>query len=229
MTSASGNTRPPVVDDCYKQIGVYGDGSCPKLKDYVHCRNCPVFAASAHVLLNRELPEGYRADWTRHYSRERSERAAEHSSVVVFRIGQEWMALPTQVLEEVGCSRPIRPLPHRRQGVVLGVSNVRGELVTCISLAQVLGVQITSSLAVHSGKHGSGRMLVLNRAASRFITPVDEVEGVIRYSEADLMPLPATLSKAARTFTVGVLRTERHTLGCLDHELLFHFLERSLT
>ena len=35
------------IDDCWNRIGVRGDGSCPELKQYVHCRNCPVYSAGA--------------------------------------------------------------------------------------------------------------------------------------------------------------------------------------
>ena len=35
------------LNDCWNKIGVRGDGSCPELARHVHCRNCPVYSASA--------------------------------------------------------------------------------------------------------------------------------------------------------------------------------------
>lgn len=35
------------IDDCWNRIGVRGDGSCPRLAGYIHCRNCPVHDAAA--------------------------------------------------------------------------------------------------------------------------------------------------------------------------------------
>ena len=57
--------RPSVDDDCWNRIGVYGDRSCPELSTFVHCRNCPVFAAAARSLLRPPRPEGYLAEWVR--------------------------------------------------------------------------------------------------------------------------------------------------------------------
>ena len=37
-------------------------------------------------------------------------------------------------------NRLIHSLPHRRQGIVLGLVNVRGELLICVSLARLLGI-----------------------------------------------------------------------------------------
>src|SRR5207342_2805701 len=61
-------------------------------------------------------------------------------SAFVFRVGNEWLAITTSVVDEVADLRAIHSLPHRRSGVVLGLANVRGELLVCVSLAQLLGV-----------------------------------------------------------------------------------------
>src|SRR5437764_404262 len=57
--------RPAGVDDCWHRIGVSGDRSCPELNSFIHCRNCPVFAAAARTFFDRPAPEGYLAEWTR--------------------------------------------------------------------------------------------------------------------------------------------------------------------
>ena len=55
----------PTAGGCWHRIGVSGDRSCPELSTFVHCRNCPVFAAAARVFFDRPAPEGYLAEWTR--------------------------------------------------------------------------------------------------------------------------------------------------------------------
>ena len=59
-------------------------------------------------------------------------------AVLLFRLQAEWLALPAQVFQEVAERRPVHSLPHRRQGIVLGLVNVRGELLLCVSLARLL-------------------------------------------------------------------------------------------
>ena len=57
--------QPAVAEGCWHRIGVSGDRSCPELASFVHCRNCPVFAAAARGFFDRPAPEGYLAEWTR--------------------------------------------------------------------------------------------------------------------------------------------------------------------
>ena len=54
----------PGDGDCWNQIGVSGDRSCPELETFIHCRNCPVFAAAARTFFDRPAPEGYLAGWS---------------------------------------------------------------------------------------------------------------------------------------------------------------------
>jgi Magnesium chelatase, subunit ChlI len=42
---------PRERNDCWNQIGVFGDGTCPELAKVIHCRNCPVYAAGGRSLL----------------------------------------------------------------------------------------------------------------------------------------------------------------------------------
>ena len=120
------------VDDCWNRIGIRGDQSCPKLPEYVHCRNCPVYASAARRL-DRLPPqvelEG--ADAAGDAAATAGEPALRRASLLVFRLHREWLGLPTRALDEVAAARPVLPLPHRRDPAVLGVTNVRGTLTVC--------------------------------------------------------------------------------------------------
>ncbi len=135
------NTAVQTLDTCWNRIGVYGDGECAELKKFIHCRNCGVFSAAAHKLLDRPLPETYRQEWTRHFAQTEKALQPAKKSAVVFRLKAEWLALPTHTFQEVGERRPIHSLPHRRDGIVLGLVNVRGELLICVALDRFLGLE----------------------------------------------------------------------------------------
>jgi chemotaxis-related protein WspD len=212
--------------DCYKRIGVQGDRSCPELREHSHCRNCPVYAAIARGFFDRE-PPGDHGGSSAHRSSESAAGAAELESWLIFRAGVEWLALPTPMLDEVARVPLVRSLPHRRGGAVLGLVNVRGELVVCVSLLQVLGAEAARSDADRA--RSQQRLLVLRRGASRFAAPVDEVHGTRRIGESELMPPPATIGRSRRAFTRRVLPWADKTVGCLDHEALFSALEQSCT
>src|ERR1700674_3487561 len=118
-----------VVNDCWNRIGVGGDGSCVELEQHVHCRNCPIYSAAALSLLDRDLPDAYQSDWADHFAQAKPSREADTHSAIIFRIGPEWFAFPTLLFDEIAELRTIHSLPHQRSGAVLGLVNVRGELI----------------------------------------------------------------------------------------------------
>ena len=214
-----------MAGDCWNTIGVRGDRSCPELERHVHCHHCPTFGAAAQALLDRAPAAADVAEWTRHYRQPKETRDQETQSVVIFRVGAEWLALPTSAVSEVADIRPVHSLPHRRGGALLGVANVRGELLVCVALTQLLGV---SADAGGSGKPGTQRLLVMRRGAVRAIGVADEVHGISRIRSADLQALPTTVAKADNRHTRAVLRWEGRSVGLIDDAALFAALQRSL-
>lgn len=212
----------PASNRCWNEIGVHGDRSCRHLVQHVHCRNCPVYSAGGASLLDAPLPDGYRAHWAGHVARPVEREEAGLTSIVSFRLHSEWLALPTQVLNEVAGLRPIHSLPHRRGGVVLGLVNVRGELRTCVSLARLIGLDEAA------GDASRARLLVAQHTGAPVAFVVDEVRGTQRYASRDLKHAPATVALAAAAYTKAVLPWREGFLGLLDEQKLFHAIDRSL-
>jgi chemotaxis-related protein WspD len=195
---------------------------------YVHCRNCPVYSAAAADLLDAEPPADYIASWTAQIRQEKrlTERAA--TSVLIFRIGMEWLALPAITLTEIASVRAIHSIPHRRNGTVLGLANIRGELLVCFSLRDILSVEAAAEGQAGTQRAQAARLLVIQRDGSRAVCPVDEIHGIERFFARDLEPVPATVARAAATYTRAVLSWQGRTVGLLDEELLFHVMNRSV-
>lgn len=216
------------INDCWNRIGVRGDASCPELERHIHCRNCPVHSAAAATLLDRELPPAELEHRTRQFAQPSGGAQADTHSVMVFRIAAEWLALPTAVFKEIASPRVVHSLPHRRNGVVLGLANIRGELVVCVSLRELLGLQQAAAPRHDSQQRWHERLLVIESEGARVVCPADEVFGIQRFHPRDLMPVPASVAKATATYSRGVLSWRQKTLGLLDEQLLFHTLNRSL-
>ena len=221
-------TTTPSLDSCWSTIGVWGSRSCKELEVHVHCRNCPVYSDAAAALLDRPVPAEFAVDQARHFAAPRSVDERETQSVVIFRLGPEWFALPTSVIAEVAEHRVIHSVPHRRAGVVLGVVNVRGELLVCASLARLLGLQVPHKPAADAARTGDGRLLVLRHGGVRVVLPADEVSGVQRFHAQELKPVPTTVSKAATAHSRAVLSWADHVVGLLDEQVLFRTLQRSV-
>src|SRR5580692_7426061 len=91
----------PNVNQCWQQIGVWGDRSCPELQKVTHCHNCPVFAAAGRRFLDAPSPADYLVEWTARLGTSEDDELGEELSILVFRISDEWLALPVNVLVEV--------------------------------------------------------------------------------------------------------------------------------
>jgi chemotaxis-related protein WspD len=219
-----------VIDDCWNRIGVRGDSSCKRLDEYLHCRNCPVYANAAAALLDRPLlagASGTDIDYSSTVSRSARDERLTTQSALVFRLGDEWLALPTAVFQRVTVSRPVHRLPHRTHSAVLGVVNIEGTLRVCISLARLLNVEPTTT-SDETPRTNYPRMLVIEDPRGAVVFPVDEVEGVRRFATTALETLPSTVAGRAVAHARAMIRTSDRTIGLLDAATLLKSLERSL-
>ena len=219
-------------NNCWNQIGVQGDHSCSELKTYIHCRNCPVYSTAGRHLLERETDADYVSEWTQVLAQEkvavtRQFTAAGTLSVVIVRLGKEWLALPAQLFKEVTPPCPIRTLPHRSNNILLGLVNIRGEIQLCVSLANLLGLETASAALAQNLTHVIyKRMVVVEKEENRWVFAVDEIYGVHRVGPEDLTHVPATVAKASQTYTKHLIKWQDRNVNYLDEELIFYTLTK---
>lgn len=205
------------IDDCWNRIGVHGDKQCPLLERHVHCRNCEVHAAAATRLLDR-------------YALLQDESAQEvvqveacvGRSMLLFRLGEEWMALATASLAEIAPVQPVHSLPHQRSRVLQGVANVRGALVPSLSLADLLGVEAVPG--VSRSARAMPRLLILAAAGGPVVMAVDEIDGIHRLDPALLQG-----ERESTPFTAAVLQWRGRSVRVLDEHQLLSAVQRSLS
>jgi chemotaxis-related protein WspD len=229
------NALKSASDDCWNHIGVRGDRSCAELERHIHCRNCPVFAAAARALLDVPSPAGGSRIATEHFARPAPAEpeyavGTDTESVVVFRLQAEWHAIRTAACLEIVEWRPIHSLPHRRNGAVLGVANVGGALLVCLSLALILGVTPQPDPVPTPSRRRAAvpRLLVVRGTGGAVAFPVDEVQGTERFRLRDLKDVPATIAQAKAARTQALIALGDKTVGLLDEQLLFHAVEQAL-
>lgn len=133
-------------------------------------------------------------------------------------------AVNLQLVGEI--SQHVDLTPARTAPVwISGLVNLRGQIVTVVDLAKRIGLD--------SGKVcADSRLLVLKtnvelaqcHAASLSTSPdkvgllVDAIADVVTPAEDQLEPPPPNLNGIARSFLLGVCKTEDHTIGILDTE-----------
>ncbi|EKT4456653.1 chemotaxis protein CheW [Pseudomonas putida] len=205
------------IDDCWNRIGVRGDKQCPLLERHVHCRNCEVYAAAATRLLDRyALTQDHQAAAV-----QPDEENTGHS-MLLFRLGEEWLALATACLVEIAPLQAVHSLPHQRSRLLHGVANVRGALVPCLSLADLLGVQ--AGATEPRSARAMPRMLILAAEGGPVVMAVEEIDGIHR-----LDPQLLGSGRDATRFTAAVLQWRGRSVRVLDDQHLMSAVQRSLS
>ena len=213
-----------LVDDCWNRIGVNGDRSCPELEEHVHCRNCPVFARAARGFFDRRAPEGYLAEWSELLGRPADKESVDDAALLVFRLGDEWLALSLSVVAEVTALRPVHRVPHRTNRVFSGLVSLRGQLQLCVSLHGLLDVAPADPIDDPSA---NPRLVVIRKDSETWAFPAEEVTGVQRVARDRLQKVPSTLANPAGSFCRAVFAWgDGRSVDVLDEPRVFESLRR---
>jgi chemotaxis-related protein WspD len=186
-------------------------------------RNKEIF--SANKLLERSPEESYIQEWTYLLSQETMPTREElhEKAVVIFQLFDEWLALSPLFFSEVTESRSIHSLPHRKNPILMGVVNLRGQLKLCVSLHKLLEIneqKITSQ--------PFKRLIAIEKEGEHWVFPVHDVFGIYHCNLEQLENVPVTIAKSTANYLKGVIPWRNKSVGYLDEELLFYSLKRSV-
>jgi chemotaxis-related protein WspD len=153
------------------------------------------------------------------------------TALLLFRLADEWLALPVNTIEEVAPMRAWHSVPGHRQRALLGLVNLRGALVPCLSLGELLGVQPaaqTQATPSSTLRASTSRLLALRHGAHLSAFPVTEVHGTVTPAHHALGAVPATSLGASDGFAVAVFHWRDHVVGVLDPLRVGAAFDRSL-
>lgn len=148
--------------------------------------------------------------------------AREESAIQCFtiRVGNELFGLPVdcvQTIFQIGAVTPV-PLGPRE---VVGLANLRGKIVTAVSLRRRLKMEdlpeLRSRPAVGIEYHGEHFALI-----------VDDVGDVIFLHPGDQIPIPPHLNEQRTSLTEAVYRLDHAILSLLDIGAVFELERRIL-
>jgi chemotaxis-related protein WspD len=169
-------------------------------------------------LFSRPLPPGYRDELGALVAAPSAPPPPRTGSILIFRLGELRLALPTRVASAVAPVLHIARIPHRSGTVLLGLASFRGEILPCCSLSRILDVpsQADQTQSV------TARTLILEEAPGRlWAVPIDGVLGV-RISAGE--PIQTHAPLAPQWLHGSFLDTSRDATGIfhlLDPETLF--------
>lgn len=220
------------IDSCWNRIGVWRTGKerCPELDNVVHCRNCPVFSKTGRQFLRTNPPEGYRNEWTNILSKEKDIKPINVKSAFVFRAGNEWLALPSKLIQEVVNMGPIHSIPNINSKVLRGLVNIHGRLQICVSIGRVLGLEKLKKTEeqLKPDYISPERLVVVLQKNQLVAFPVSEVKGTVHYTPEMIKDLPVTVSGSKAVYTMGILHLEGADIGLLKDKPLFKTLTKDL-
>lgn len=143
---------------------------------------------------------------------------SSHESVIIFRLGVEWFALPTDIFEEIASPHPVHQIPHLSGQVILGFVNWDGQLQLTINLHAFLHIERTNE---------PHYMAAIKDKEALWIFAVDEIEGICLFDalEVQAIALPFLV---AENYSKGIIKKEKKSITVLDPSLIFSSLQRLL-
>jgi len=218
------------INDCWNTIGIWGDelSRCPELDKLIHCYNCSVYSDAGRKLLDRPVDKEYINEWTDNLSTPRASTNHNLKSALVFRLGNEWFALPSGIVREITQCDKHHSLPHRKNQILRGLVNVRGELLLCVSLGYLFNLNKKEIDAeTHATIHE--RYIVISDNGNHYAFPVSEVKDTLRYDAANLQKTPSTINDGSSNYIEGVIEHQDCHIGLLDTDLIFSSLNRNIS
>lgn len=131
---------------------------------------------------------------------------------VCFRLGGQEFAIPIGDVKETIRPRPVTPVFHTPD-FVLGLVNLRGEVVAVLDVARILGLGPTDI-------GSESRIVVVKRGPKAGIV-VDALSEVRTIDPEEIRPPPATLDRQIALYLRGVVALEAGPVAVIDLEHVF--------
>ena len=218
------------INDCWNKIGIWGHESprCPELDRLIHCYNCSIYSDAGRKLLDRDPDDEYIEEWTNNLGKPREVLNSKLKSVLAFRLGNEWFALPSTTIREITQCDKHHSLPHRKNRILRVLVNVRGDLLLCVSLGYLFDLN-KEQKSESSNKTIHSRYIVISDNGQFYAFPVSEVKDTLKYDTDDLQKAPSTISNGSSNYIKGVIEHHDTYIGLLDSDLVFSALDRNIS
>ena len=132
--------------------------------------------------------------------------------IVVFKLGKQMWGIDLKYVREVVRVKQYTIVPTTTE-YVLGVFNLRGQIVPLLNISKILNVE----------RESSETAIILNYNEEAVGFSVDNVVGVISVSDNEMLPPPTE----AGDYVKGVLRRDGELISILDTERVLETIEQA--
>jgi len=138
------------------------------------------------------------------------EEVSDRSSILLFRIGEEWYALRVDSVREIFQEYEVTTIPCTPE-FILGVTNVRGEILSVTDpailtgLGRIVGIEGVQPPAVVVSNMGVTTALV-----------VDEIGDIVEVPNGAIEPPVSIIDRAQAEFVAGSVFIEGTMVGLIN-------------
>ena len=176
---------------------------------------------AARLLFDREVSPDILAEWTIQAALPKAQNDLRRAAALLVRAGGEWLGLPASIVETALPVGPVHSVPYLSSMVCLGLANVDGELLPCVSLVALTGAEPGPDPV-------RPRLIAVSLATGRFVLLVDEAAGTCGYDPDTLTSPPDTVARSPHPIARAVALLEGRSAAIADEESLGQALLRSL-
>jgi len=127
--------------------------------------------------------------------------------LATFQVGEALCGMEIQQIQEINKLPQITKVPHAPQDI-LGILNLRGQIVTVIDLAQRLGLGATENTP-------QSRVIIVNTAGGKVGLLVKRIHDVVEVDMLKKEPAPVNLGGMQGRYFAGVCKQANSLIGLL--------------
>jgi len=148
---------------------------------------------------------------------EETDEVVHSNQIIVFRVGNEDYGLEIEKVQEVIRMKTIKKLP-RSPKFILGVMNLRGNIIPVIGLRQKFGLDPMEYTEFT-------RIVVVNHRSKLVGMVVDEVNKVITVSDENIEGNPEMVRDSTKALVRGVAKLEDQVIILVELDYLIYSLD----
>lgn len=140
--------------------------------------------------------------------------AIETVGLLMFRLGEEWYAVPIDEVREIYNEYEVTRIP-RVPDYILGVINVRGEIMSVTDIATLM--RVPSRVEIDLAEMVLSAIIVANEECVSAIV-VDEIGDIIDVPRDSIEPPISTLDKVQGEYIAGSVYVDSRLIGIVNLE-----------
>ena len=140
------------------------------------------------------------------------EESPDRLSMLLFRIGAEWYAVYVRDVREIFQDYAVTPVPCTPP-FILGVTNVRGEILSVTDPAQLMGLR---TIAATNGAQPPAVVISSGGVATALVT--DEIGDIVEVPQSAVEPPVSIIDRAQAEFVAASVSVDDTMVGLLNVE-----------